>query len=221
MRLFSRAFLCFTFLLIPGFLSAQHLIVDDAGVAEQHLFEAWGGTEESWIQPSFVLNGSWNISPGIIFDTSNQEINATNWLIESKIVPSGWSNQTWGVGNVSAVVFDFDGELTQIYSYIPISRNILDPNSFLHLNLGFEGNKFPTDWEYAFTTGFRADLSLSERVILLSEIYSFNFDSTGFQAGFRFVLVPGQLESDITYGRGFEDGVTYPGFNIGISFTPY
>lgn len=206
---------------LPDFSKGQHLIVDDAAVAEQHVFEAWGGTEESWIQPSFVLTESWNISPGIIFDTSNQEISATNWLIESKVVPREWSNKTWGVGNVSAVVFSFDGDLTQIYSYIPVSRNILNPNSFIHLNVGFEGNQLINDWDYAFTSGLRSDIAVSKKVILLSEIYSFNFESTGFQAGLRFVLVPGQLEMDITYGRGFEEMVTYPGFNIGISYTPF
>ena len=220
MRITYQAFYCFVFLLLPVLLSAQHLIVDDAAVSQQHLFEAWGGTEESWIQPSFVLNGVWNVSPGIIFDTSNQAVDATNWLIESKIVPDRLSNDKWGVGNVSAVVFDFNSTLTQVYSYIPISRNILDPNSFLHLNLGFEANQLPDDWEYLFTSGFRADLALSDRILFLSEIYSFNFDSNGFQAGLRFIIIPGQLESDITYGRGFDNIMTYPGFNVGVSFTP-
>jgi hypothetical protein len=221
MQIFRRTVLCFVLLLIPAVLSAQHLIVDDAVVVQKHLFEAWGGTEESWIQPSFVLNRGWNLSPGIIFNTSNQNIDATHWLIESKVVPSGLSNNMWGVGNVSALVFDFDGDLTQIYSYIPVSRNILNPNSFVHLNVGIEANHLLDDWVYAFTTGFRADLAISERVILLSEIFSYDFNSTGFQAGLRFVIIPGQLESDITYGRGFEEKVTYPGFNVGISFTPY
>lgn len=214
------SFFFLLFLLFPGLLSAQHLIVDDAAVAHQHVFEAWGGTEESWIQPSIVLNRSWNLSPGIIFNTSNQQVDATNWLVESKIVPRMWSSKRWGLGSVSALVFDFDGKLTQIYSYIPISRNILNSNSFLHLNLGFEGNQFMSDWEYAFTSGIRADLAVSERVIFLSEIFTYDFNSTGFQAGLRFVILPGQLESDVTYGRGFEDGVMYPGFNVGISFTP-
>lgn len=197
------------------------MIVDDAAVTGMHVFEGWGGTEESWIQPSFVLNRGWNVSPGIIFNTSNQEIDATHWLIENKVIPSGWSNNKWAVGNVSALVFDFDGKLTQIYSYIPVSRNVVNANSFVHLNLGIEGNHLPNEWEYSFTTGLRSDLAISQRVIFLSEIFSYDFNSTGFQAGFRFVIIPGQLESDITYGRGFDDGITYPGFNIGISLIPY
>lgn len=113
------------------------------------------------MQPSIVLNDSWNLSPGIIFNTSNQEIEAANWLIENKVVPNRWNNGTWALGNVSAIVFDFKGDLTQIYSFVPIGRNILNPNSFLHLNLGFEGNQLPEEWDYAFTTGLRADLALS------------------------------------------------------------
>lgn len=218
---FLRITLLLFLIIVPGIVSAQHMIVDDAAVSEQHAFEAWGGTEESWIQPSIVVNDSWNLGPGIIFNTSNQEINATNWLIESKIVPNRWKNNKWGVGNVSALVLDFDSNITQVYSYVPISRNVIDPNSFLHLNLGFEANNLPDNWEYFFTTGFRADITLSNRVLFLSEVYTFNFKSNGFQAGFRFIIIPGQLESDITYGRGFDNIMTYPGFNIGISFTPY
>lgn len=217
---FSRLGTLAVAMLIPAFLSAQHLIVDDAAVSDQHIFEAWGGTEESWIQPSVAVSESWNLSPGIIFNTANRELDAVNWLIESKVVPGKLSNNRWGVGNVSAIVFDFDGTLTQVYSYVPISRNILDPNSFLHLNLGFEANNLPDDWEYLFTAGFRADLTITDRVLFLSEVYSFNFDSSGFQAGFRFIIIPGRLESDITYGRGFDNIMTYPGFNIGISLTP-
>lgn len=205
---------------VPGSLFAQHLIVDDAAVSEQHVFEAWGGTEESWIQPSVALNQSWNLSPGIIINTSHREFDVTHWLIENKVVPGGWRNTYWGVGNVSALVFNFEGNLTQVYSYIPISRNILNPNSFLHLNLGFEANNLPDTWETFFTTGIRADAALSDRIVLLSEIYSFNFNSTGFQAGFRIIILPGQFEMDITYGRGFDNITTYPGFNLGISYVP-
>jgi len=221
MRFLLCGFIYVFFLVIPALLSAQHMIIDDAAVSEKNLFEGWAGTEESWIQPSVAVNRSWNVSPGIIFDTSNPNFNATNWLIENKVVPAGWSNDTWAVGNVSALVFDFDGNLTQFYSYIPLSRRILHSNSLIHLNIGFEGNQISNDWDYAITTGLRTDFAISTRIFLLSELYTFDFNSTGFQSGFRFLIIPGRLESDITYGRGFEDGVTFPGFNVGISFTPY
>lgn len=205
---------------LPDYIKAQQMIVDDAAVADEHAFEVWGGTEESIIQPSIVFSEDWNVGPGIVFNTSNQNIEATNWFIESKLVPANWRNENWATGNVSGILFDFDGNPMQIYSYIPISKNILNPSSFLHLNLGMEGNHFPGDWDYAFTSGVRADLALSNRVIFLSEIYSANFESTSFHTGFKFVIIPGQFESDITYGRGFEENVTYPGFTIGVSFTP-
>ena len=202
-------------------LSSQHLIVDDAAVSDQHVFEAWGGTEESWIQPSLAVAQGWNVSPGIIFNSSTNDFSATNWLIENKVVPRSWTKNRWGVGNVSAVVFDFNGNLTQLYSFIPISRMIFNSQSFLHLNLGLEANHLQNDWEYLFTSGIRADIAISDRILVLSEFYSFNFSSSGFQAGFRFIIIPGHLETDITYGRGFDNIMTYPGFNVGISIIPY
>ena len=208
----------FAILSFPTQSFGQQMIVDDAAITESLVFEGWGGTEEAVIQPGIALSRAWNINPGIIFNTSNNTFDATNWLIESKIVPNGWSGERWAFGNVSALVFDFDGRLTQIYSYIPISRLLFNYNSFIHLNLGVEANHYGNSWEYDFTLGFRTDLSITRRMILLSEVYSISLDDLGFQAGLRFVLIPGKMESDITYGQGFDGNVKYPGCNIGISF---
>lgn len=190
------------------------MIVDDAMIAEDHIFEAWAGTKESWIQPSLAISSSWNINPGIVFNTSNREIDPTNWLIENKLVAAG---NKWAFGNVTAAVFDFDGKISQIYSYIPLSRTVINYNSFLHLNIGIEANHFDGEWETFLTYGLRGDFSLTNQVIVLAEVYSTNTDSVGFQGGFRFVLIPGQLESDITYGQTFDGKIKYPGFNVGIS----
>lgn len=215
-----KAFLLI-FLCKPGITHAQQMVVDDAALAKKHVIEGWAGTEESLIQPAFVISRAWNLNPGIIFNTKTRDFEATNWLLESKIVPPGLSNNQWSVGNVSAVVFNFDGNATQIYSFFPVSKNVLNYNSFLHLNLGFEGNRFGNEWDYDLTMGFRADFGLTSRIVFLSEIFSYNLDSLAFQTGFHFVIIPGQLASEVTYGHGFEKGVTYPGFNVGVSFIPY
>lgn len=198
----------------PKIVWGQQMIVDDATIAQDHIFEGWASTEESWVQPNLAISSSWNVNPGIIFNTSNGMVDPTNWVIENKFVGMG---QRWALGNVSAAVFDFDGRVSQIYSYIPISRTVFNYNSYLHINLGIEANHFDDEWETSFTYGLRGDFSLSPQIILLSEVYSTNTDSMGFQAGLRFILIPGQLESDITYGQTFDGAIEYPGFNIGVS----
>lgn len=199
----------------PKVANGQQMIVDDATIASTHLLEAWVGTEESWLQPNIAINRSWNVNPAIIFNTSNQKVDPTNWLIENKFVASG---ARWSLGNVSAVVFDFDGRLSGVYSYIPVSRTIFNYNSYIHLNAGIEATHLEDEWDYSFLFGFRGDFSLTRRTILLTEIYSTNTDAIGFQGGLRFILIPGRLESDITYGQSFNGEIKYPGFNVGVSF---
>ena len=200
-------------------VNAQQMIVDDAETAGFHVIETWLGTEESWIQPSISLLPSWDLSPGIIFASSDADLIATNWLIETKYVPDSFALGSWKIGNVSAVVFDIDGGLSQVYSYLPLSTSILNETALLHLNVGTEFNKFD-QWEGSFTSGIRGDFLLSGRVALLTEFFTYDFRDPRFQAGPRIVLFRGTLEMDITYGRGFQKNQTYPGFNVGISYSP-
>lgn len=65
--------------------------------------------------------------------------------------------------------------------------------------------------------GIRGDFSITPRTILLTEVYSTVIDSMGFQGGLRFILIPGRLQSDITYGQTFDGEIKYPGFNVGVS----
>lgn len=215
----ARNSICLPFLLLilfikPDISSGQQMIVDDATIASTHLLETWAGTEESWVQPIISVSRSWNINPGIIFNTSNQQVDPTNWVIENKFVGSG---NRWSFGNVTAAVFDFDGRLSQIYSYIPVSRTIFNYNSYIHLNVGVKSNHLEEEWDHSLFLGLRGDFSLTPRTILLSEVYSTATDAIGFQGGLRFIVIPGRMESDITYGQTFDGEIKYPGFNIGIS----
>lgn len=212
--------LVFILSLISQKAEAQQMIVDDAAVTTHRSFqvEAWYGTEESWIQPGIAATKWLEIGPAVIFDSSDN-FEAANWLVELKAVPGDLETDGRAYGLVAAPVFDFDGNLGEFYSYVPISFLILDDSSILHVNLGVEG--FDTDgWEYAFTSGLRGDIGITERVMILSEIFTSNFESPAFQAGFRFSVLPGLVEMDITYGEGFRRGMSYPGFNIGIAITP-
>lgn len=199
---------------------AQQMIVDDAAVTTHRSFqiETWYGTEESWFQPGIAATRWLEIAPGIIFDSSDG-FEAANWLIELKAVPGDLEEDGWAYGLVIAPVFNFDGDFEEFYSYVPYSKMILNDSSILHVNLGIEG--FNADgWEYGFTTGIRGDFGISDRVMILSEIFTSNFETPSFQAGVRFSLIPDFVEMDITYGEGFRRGMNYPGFNIGIAITP-
>ncbi len=202
---------------------AQQMIVDDAAITTHRSIqvETWYGTQESWFQPAIGATSWLEIGPGIIFNSSDGFV-ASNWLVEFKAV---WGDHevnglSWGV--VAAPVYDFDGILEEFYSYLPVTAEFGDGFSVLHLNLGVEGVRpdESADMEYAFTTGIRGDFVLTNRVALLSELFTSDFETPSFQAGLRFTLIPDRLEMDITYGEGIRQGMDYPGFNVGIAITP-
>ncbi|MGM0458271.1 MAG: hypothetical protein ACQERO_02900 [Bacteroidota bacterium] len=198
------------------------MVVDDATVLidKQMQFEAWYGTEESVVQPVLSLSHLWEFTPGAIFDTAN-EGDLQNLFGELKYIPTDLEFDGFSYGWTGALVFDTGGGVERYYTYIPFTKYVLNKTSKLHLNIGLKGADNATgDWEDRFTTGFRADFDITNRFEVLSEVFAYNFDDVGFQAGLRVKIVPDLLDLDLTYGQGFEDGTDYPGFNVGIAFRP-
>ena len=202
-------------------VKAQQMIVDDAEIVNYRSFqvETWYGTEESWFQPAIALGRYWEFTPGIVFD-SKDNFRADRWFTEIKFVPGDIDFDGYSYGFVFAPVFSVDGGFDEYYTYIPYSREILDRSSILHVNLGFQALKNGGDWDHALTTGVRGDFELNNRFTLLGEIFSADFGKPILHGGFRIAIVPGLLESEITYGQGFRNSMDYPGFNVGIAFTP-
>ncbi|MBP3191894.1 hypothetical protein [Natronogracilivirga saccharolytica] len=207
-------------ILISKKADAQQMIVDDAAVTTQRSFqiESWYGTEESWFQPAVSVTRWLELTAGMIFDSSDG-LEPDNWFIEFKAVPGDVEVDGWAYGLVLAPVFNFDGDLDEFFSYVLFSKMILDGSSVLHLNLGMEGFN-EHDREYAFTSGIRGDFGIRDRVMILSEIFTSNFETPSFQTGLRLAVIPDLIEMDVTYGEGFRKGMSYPGFNIGIAITP-
>ncbi len=212
--------LIFALSLILQRADAQQMVVDDAAVTTHRSFqiETWYGTEESWFQPAVSASRWLEITAGLIFDSS-AGFETDNWFVEFKAVPGDLDEAGWAYGLVFAPVFDFDGDFREFYSYVPVSINFLNDTSVLHLNLGAEGSD-ADGWEYGFTSGIRGDFGITDRVMILSEIFTSNLGTPSFQAGLRFTLLPDLVELDITYGENFRRGMSYPGFNIGVAFTP-
>lgn len=198
---------------------AQQMIVDDAEIVNYRSFqvEMWYGTEESWFQPAIALGRYWEFAPGIIFD---EDFSAASWLTEIKFVPGDLEFDGYSYGFVFAPVFSVDGGFDEYFTYIPYSMEILGGSSLMHVNLGFEGFKGDDGWDHALTTGIRGDFGLTDRFTVLSEIFTSDFSTPKVHGGLRISIFPELLEMDVTYGQGFRSGMNYPGFNVGIAFTP-
>jgi hypothetical protein len=202
--------------------SAQQMVVDDATVMidKQVQLEAWYGTELSWIQPSFSLSHLWDITPGIIFNTADD--GSIHQLFgELKYVPTDLDFDGYSYGWTGAMFFDTEGRIDRVYTYIPFTKYVLDRTSQVHLNIGLDGQDNAVgDFEYGFTTGLRADLGLTDRFTILSEIFATDFETPSFQAGIRFDVVPDLFNIDVTYGESFKSEIDYPGLNVGVAFKP-
>lgn len=212
--------LIFGLALISQSANAQQMIVDDAAITTHRSFqiETWYGTEESWFQPAVSATKWLEIATGLIFDSSDG-FDADSWFVEFKAVNRDLEEEGWAYGLVFAPVFNFDGDFSEFFSYVPVSINILNASSVLHINLGVQGIN-ETGWTYAFTSGIRGDFGITDRVTALSEVFTSNLKLPAFQSGLRFSVLPDLVELDITYGRGFRSGERFPGFNVGIAITP-
>ena len=189
-------------------------------IDKQAQLEAWYGTEQSWIQPSFSLSHLWDVTPGIIFNTADDG-SIQQLFGELKYVPTDLEFDGYSYGWTSAMFFDTEGRIDRVYTYIPFTKYVLNRTSQVHLNIGLDGKDDASgDFGYGFFTGARADFGLSDRFTILSEVFTTDFETPSFQAGIRFNVVPNLFNIDVTYGESFKSEIDYPGLNIGIALKP-
>ena len=199
---------------------AQQMFVDDAAVTTERSFqiETWYGSRESWFLMAIGPIQGLELGTGIGVD-SRDGFDPSNWILEGKYVPGDFEETGSAIGIAGGLLFDFDGNLEEIYAYVPYSQMILNNSSVLHINAGFEAVQ-EEEWEYELITGIRGDFGITDRLALLGEIAAANFADAFYQGGIRITLIPDLLLMDITFGEGFRRQETAPGFNIGLSFTP-
>jgi hypothetical protein len=161
----------FSLALLHQTSDAQQMFVDDAEVTTYRSFqvEAWYGSRESWFLAAVSPIEGLELGTGIGFN-SRDEFKAENWILEAKFVPMDLEAKGWSAGVVSGLLFDFDGEVEEVFAYIPFTKIVLDGSSMLHLNAGLEAIQ-EEDWEYEFIKGIRADIGITERFMILSDAF--------------------------------------------------
>lgn len=221
--LFIKLSILLLLALLFGFadaVRAQQMQIDDAAITTTHSFqvETWRGDFETIFAPAVGLNQYLELSGALNFDTKT-DFELAGWAFETKFVQSDLEETGSAWGLTAGTFFNKNSVLETVYVYVPYSRMILNESSVLHLNAGLAFSDVTNSTQTSITYGVRGDFGVHDRVAILSEIFASDNDF-GYQAGFRFGLLPGLLELDFTYGQGFQKGMKYPGFNIGIAFTP-
>ncbi len=209
-------------LLLVGLNEAkgQQFIVDDAAVTTERSFqlETWYGEFESEFIPAVAVTSWLEAGVALAFDTKDN-FSLAGYALEAKAVTGDFEELGRAFGLFAGFGFNDSSEFEEFVTYVPYSQLFMNGSSALHLNLGLAFADNGEEWESSIIYGARADWGVHERFTILTEVFAEN-DDFGFQAGGRFGLIPGLLEMDIMYGRGFEDGFDFPGFTVGVAFTP-
>lgn len=207
-------------LMLANAAYAQQFIVDDAAVTTERSFqvETWYGEFESEFIPAIAVTSWLEAGAAFVFD-SKDDFSFAGYALEAKAVSGDFEETGQAFGLFAGFGFNDSSDFEEFVTYVPYSMLMLGGSSALHVNLGLSLVDNGEDWEAAVLYGVRADWGVHERFTLLTEVFAESNDF-GFQAGGRLGLIDGLLETDIMYGRGFDSGMDFPGFTIGLAFTP-
>lgn len=217
------------FILLPLFallhfsVYSQERIVDDAAITKYRSFqiETWLAQYESVFMPAVGVNNWLEIGTGLSFDTKDN-LSFSGLILETKFINTDYEEAGQSFGLVIGHVLDNTFQYDELYVYAPYSRLILNNTSVMHVNAGiaYHGYHSETgDKSLHYLYGIRGDFGAHSRFDLLGGLFGENLD-LGFYAGFRYHLLPDQLEIIVTYGRGFRPDNPFPGLSIQLSFIP-
>lgn len=219
-RILFSAVLTALFLISTSPVYGQQVIVDDAVVTTERSFqlEGWYGEFESELIPAVSVTSWLEAGVAFLFDSQNN-LALAGYALQAKSVNADFETEGQAFGLAVSVGFSDESVFEEFVVYVPYSKMVFNERAALHLNAGIATTDNGTEWKTAFIYGLRGDIALHDRFTLLAEAFAEN-DDFGFQAGSRIGILPGLLEMDVMYGRGFQSGMDFPGFTIGLAFTP-
>lgn len=179
-------FIIFTLAIFQQKADAQQMFVDDAEVTTYRSLqiETWYGSRESWFLTAISPVRGLELGTGFGFD-SRDGFDPANWVLEAKFVATDLEEKGWSMGGVAGLLYDLNGDLEEVFAYIPYSQMIFNNSSILHINAGFEAVQ-EEEWEYEMITGIRGDFGITDRFALLGEVAAANFSDAFYQGGVEF-----------------------------------
>lgn len=219
-RILFFAMLTALFLVSTSHVYGQQVIVDDAAVTTERSFqlEAWYGEFESEFIPAVSVTSWLEAGVAFLFDSQN-DLAFSGYAFQAKAANADYETAGQAFGLAVSLGFSDESAFEELIAYVPYSKMVFNDRAALHLNAGIATSYNGTEWETAFIYGLRGDIALHDRLSLLAEASAENND-LGFQAGVRLGILPGIFEMDVMYGRGFQTGTEFPGFTIGLAYTP-
>lgn len=188
--------------------AARPLNTDDANVVDPQSCqdESWVKKSktsiERWIVPGCNFFADTEISVGANFQSDTGQASSQFHLMQAKkrwrVLESG----DWGISSTLGTL-KHDGlssadRVNDIYLNIPITWSI-GQDRFTHLNLGWI--KHQAQGYGAKTWGLAFEQPFNSQVIGILETYGEEKQSTKYQVGLRFWVVPQRIQLDTTLGN--------------------
>jgi hypothetical protein len=194
----------------PHAHAARPFVVDDARVTDPGAcqVETWlkrnPGSHEVWALPACNVAGIEVTAGGGVQSTNAAgQSDQRDYQFQGKTLFRPLTTNDWGWGVAAGVVRHADialreNLLANRYFYIPVSKSFADDRFVLLTNLGVVDNR--DEKRRGLLWGAGGEYYLTERTVLLGEVYG----ATGFdrfsQAGVRYWIIPDHLQVDSTYG---------------------
>jgi hypothetical protein len=222
------------FLLVPpAEAGAQQFVTDDAALVDLRAcqFEAWLGQTASWILPACRPIRGLELTAGIGYLAVDGEASA-EYVVQAKTVFRELAPGGLGIGLVAGAGIDpltqvTGGRVAGLFAYVPASLSLAAERLILHGNLGWHferddhGHPHGEDeGHHALTWAGRADLVLSDRFVLIGELFGEDRIRPEYQVGLRSTLLPDRVVVDLSYGGHTASGFAGAGWALGFAWTP-
>ncbi len=213
-----------------GAMAARPFVTDDARLttAGSCQVESWvrvyRSSQELWALPACNPTGNLEITVG---GGSAKLDNAAGWtgdyVFQAKTLFKTLEPNGWGIGAAVGTVQHPEinpgpNLLGNRYAYIPLSLSFADDLLVVHVNTGWLRDKATN--KDLMTWGLGTELNLDKHWTLIAESFGNSADSSYWQAGTRYSLIPGLLQLDATAGQQAGGAMSHRWLSLGVRFTP-
>jgi hypothetical protein len=206
----------------PAAHAARPLITDDARTVDAKAcqVESWvrsnQGSKEYWALPACNFTGNLELTLGGARTADAEGTRTTDIVLQGKTLFKPMDTNGWGIGlAVGAIRHPGDGRnVSELYSYVPVSFSYLNDKVFLHTNVGVLRNNVTSSTRA--TWGVGTEIQLGERTWLIAETFKQQEGRPFFQAGVRHWIVPNRAQIDATMGNRFGSHTDERWFSIGL-----
>jgi len=205
--------------------AARPMVTDDARLTDAQAcqVESWvrfnRSSTEFWALPACNPTGNLEITVGGAFSDIGS-LHKADDVFQLKTLLKPLETNGWGVGFTAGFARHIGAGISdeanrQRYINVPISRSLADDRVVVHLNVGAADPTGPRGRRGTWGFGSEIDLDGGNNLLIV-ETFHPDVGAPFYQLGLRHWIVPGRVQTDITYGDRFGAGPDRQAFTVGL-----